>query len=128
VNSQPPEDLEDWDVSRLKIVESGLSRVKALTDPDLRDELEEKSLELARLRLKNANEQALIDLRKTYGTNMIRFLWVYFLVAIAIIISGGLGLLKVPESVSVALVGGTAVSVLGVVGTIVAGLFRVRDD
>lgn len=84
--------------------------------------------ELDKLALANDNERALINLRKSYGRNMIRFLWAYFFVALGIVIAGGAGWLTVAEPVSVALIGGTAVSVLGVVGTIVAGLFRVRSE
>jgi hypothetical protein len=73
-----------------------------------------------------ANEWMLIDLRKKYGKNIIRFMWVYFTFTAVVIVlvafrAGGISL---PENVLAALVGGTAVSVLGVVGTVAAGLFK----
>lgn len=91
-------------------------------------DLDKAKIDLEKHQLANDNEKALIDLRKSYGQNMIRFLWVYFAVAMVTVILDGAGILKLPPEVIVALIGGTAVSVLGVVGTIVAGLFRVRSD
>jgi hypothetical protein len=82
--------------------------------------------DLEKAQIANDNERALIGLRKSYGRNMVRFLWIYFIVAIGAVLASGAGWLHLPDSVAVALVGGTAVSVLGVVGTIVAGLFRVK--
>jgi hypothetical protein len=54
-------------------------------------------------------------------------LWAYFTVAIAIVVARGVGWIALPDTVLMALIGGTAVSVLGVVGTIVAGLFKVNN-
>ena len=87
-----------------------------------------REIDLDRARLVNDNERALIDLRKSYGHNMISFLWSYFTVAMVLIAVDAVTLWDLPEGVAVALIGGTAVSVLGVVGTIVAGLFQVRRD
>lgn len=114
--------------TRLEAIRSGLSRVQADAAPDDKDIEEIARLELDRAALNNENERTLIGLRKSYGRNMIRFLWVYFVVALGLVTLSGCGWLALPESVAVALIGGTAVSVLGVVGTIVAGLFRVRSE
>lgn len=102
--------------------------MQADSAPDAKDIEEIVRLELDRAELTNENERTLIGLRKSYGRNMIRFLWFYFVVAMGMVLAAGLGWLTLSESVTVALIGGTAVSVLGVVGTIVAGLFRVRTE
>ena len=57
---------------------------------------------------------------------MIRFLWVYFVVAIGLICLDATSIIELSDPVAAALIGGTAVSVLGVVGTVVAGLFKVK--
>ena len=94
--------------------------------PDAKDLEEVRALNREKIKLENKNENLLISLRETYGRNIIRFLWVYFIfTALAIFISAfSLKAFNIPQPVLVALVGGTAVSVLGVVGTVAAGLFR----
>lgn len=92
-------------------------------------EREKANIDLERSQLFNDNERALIDLRKSYGNNMISFLWSYFTVAMVFIAADAVSSTwSMPDGVAVALVGGTAVSVLGVVGTIVAGLFKVKAE
>jgi len=82
-------------------------------------------LEIDKAALLNENERTLITLRKRLGTNLIVFLWLYFLVSTALIVADSLELpFKLPDGVAVALIGATAVSVLGLVGTVAAGLFR----
>lgn len=112
---------------------AGLQRVESEQSESAEDiaftatlERDQALLDLDRARLTNDNERGLIDLRKTYGRNMIRFLWAYFVIAIAIVVADGCRWLSLPDTVLVSLIGGTAVSVLGVVGTIVAGLFKVN--
>lgn len=106
-------------------VRAGLRKVKEDSGFDEQDVKELVALEIARVELELSNESALIKLRKRYGKNLIRFLWWYFIITVLLIVADALPLpFELPEPVEVALVGGTAVGVLGVVGTIAAGLFR----
>jgi len=99
--------------------------VKADVAPDSKDIEEMLRLELDRGALLNENERTLIELRKKLGKNLIRFLWSYFAVSTVLIVADSLPLaFQLPEGVAVALIGATAVSVLGLVGTVAAGLFR----
>lgn len=112
--------------SILSKVAKGVPKVEAEKGPDEKDIREEISLEFERKAAAVANEWMLIDLRKKYGRNIIRFLWVYFLFSVVVIGADAFHAygFALPESVLAAIVGGTAVSVLGVVGTVAAGLFR----
>jgi hypothetical protein len=111
---------------RLSLIAKGVPKVASETAPDQNDLAELVAIEVAKKHAELENEWLLIGLRKSYGRNIIRFLWTYFIFAcICMIVSAfhpwGFAL---PEGVQVALVGGTAVSVIGVVGTVAAGLFR----
>lgn len=111
--------------SRLSVIQSGLPRVQADVAPDSKDIEEMVRLELDKAALLNENERALINLRKTLGKNLIRFLWCYFGLSTALIIADALPLaFELAEGVALALIGATAVSVLGLVGTVAAGLFK----
>jgi hypothetical protein len=119
--TQPPSYAD-----KLQLIARGVDRVKRETAPDSKDIAEVVSIEVAKSRAVLDNELLLIGLRKSYGKNIIRFLWWYFAVTcVGLVISAikpwGIAL---PEAVQIALVGGTAVSVIGVVGTVAAGLFR----
>jgi hypothetical protein len=102
-----------------------LSRVRADSAPDSKDLEEIIRLEIDKYSLLNENERTLINLRKNLGKNLIRFLWTYFGVSTVLIIADSLPIpFHLPPGVAVALIGATAVSVLGLVGTVAAGLFR----
>jgi hypothetical protein len=124
VSSEPPPN-EDFE-SRLKLIGRGIKRVEAEKAPDSKDLLETVRIEAARAQAALMNEYLLIDLRKKYGRNIIRFLWVYFgfaVICLAVSAAHPYGI-ALSEGVLIAIVGGTAVSVIGVVGTVAAGLFR----
>ncbi len=111
---------------KLELIARGVDRVRKETTPDAKDLAELVAIEIEKKRAELDNEYLLIGLRKSYGKNIIRFLWFYFGfaisgVAISAVHPFGISL---PESVQIALIGGTAVSVIGVVGTVAAGLFR----
>jgi hypothetical protein len=72
----------------------------------------------------NENERLLINLRKKYGDTIVSFLWIYFIFTVNCILFSAIGLVSIDPAVLAAIVGGTAVSVLGVVGTVAAGLFK----
>jgi hypothetical protein len=74
--------------------------------------------------LLNKNEKLLIELRQKYGDTIVKFLWVYFIFMINCVLFSSIGFVSIDPLVLAAIVGGTAVSVLGVVGTVAAGLFR----
>lgn len=108
----------------LKRIAAGVERVQKESAPDTKDIEEVAALVLEKERAAIQNEWLLIELRERYGRNIIRFLWVYFFFTAACIIVTSYGVYRVSETVLAALVGGTAVTVLGVVGTVAAGLFR----
>lgn len=111
--------------TRLSVIQSGLARVQADTAPDSKDIEEMVRLELDKAALLNENERALIDLRRNLGKNLIRFLWCYFGLSMVLIIADALPLtFELEKEVALALIGATAVSVLGLVGTVAAGLFK----
>jgi hypothetical protein len=120
---------DDFD-ARLTRITSGIARVKSTTQLDPKDVEEIVALAIGKVRAEVSNELLLIKLREKYGRNIIRFLWVYFgFTSICILLNATQSMLfsatlSFSETVLAALVGGTAVSVLGVVGTVAAGLFR----
>lgn len=105
-------------------IDQGVERVKAEKTPDAKDIKELVANEVAKAEVGLANEWLLVGLRKRYGHNIILFLWVYFAFTASAIVGSSLGYVVIVDSVLVALIGGTAVSVLGVVGTVAAGLFK----
>lgn len=98
--------------------------------PDQRDQLEVARLEFERERIKVSNERLFLGLREKYGNNIIRFLWVYSACAFLLILADGFGWwgFDMPDAAIVALISGAAVSALGVVGTVAAGLFKPPTD
>jgi hypothetical protein len=115
------------DVKKVRdALDAGLKKISGDKGFDENDLGEIIRAEIDRAKLENENETELIALRKKFGKNLIDFLWRYSIVALLVVIVDGIDGVpfNVPENVSVALVGGTAVAVLGVVGTIAAGLFR----
>lgn len=107
-------------------LKAGLAKISSDEGFDENDLGEVVRAEIDRAKLENENEIALIDLRKKFGKNLINFLWRYSIITLLVVIVDGIAIIPfdVPENVAIALVGGTAVAVLGVVGTIAAGLFR----
>ena len=122
----PPENSDDAFSVALDKISAGVDIVSKVTAPD--DAYMEGIQALATEKAKAVvrNEWMLIELRKRYGNNIIGFLWVYFVVTMICVVASGFHILNfsLPEVVLASLVGGTAVSVLGVVGTVAAGLFR----
>jgi len=104
----------------------GVSAVKAERVPDEKDIAEEFDLDFEKKRAELRNEWMLIGLREKYGENIINFLWVYFVFAMSVLVFDAyhIGGFELPDIVLTAIVGATAVSVLGVVGTVAAGLFK----
>lgn len=110
----------------LSKIGKGISLVRKERIPDTKDIQEEANLEAERKLAHLANEWLLIDLRKKYGRNIINFMWVYFVFAGVTLTLHGFNILgfSLPDIALAAIVGATAVSVLGVVGTVAAGLFK----
>jgi len=111
---------------RLDAVQEGRALATAEPEPDEKDALEKRDLEAERKALRLANEHLFLGLRQHYGTNIIRFLWAYSAVALGLILLDGYAIFgfDIPNAAIVALISGAAVSVLGVVGTVAAGLFK----
>lgn len=111
-----------------QILRRGREIATSETEPDEKDIKEEAAYERAKRRMHIQNEALLLDLRNKYGRGLLRFMWSYSVVTLILLILDAYQVFgfNLPDEVLVALVGGTAVSVLGVVGTIAAGLFRVK--
>lgn len=119
--SSPP-DLDE----KLSLVAKTIPNVAGETAADAKDVTGFVQIEVAKKQAELRNEWLLIGLREKYGRNIIMFLWVYFVLAATMMIASAAHLFGfvLPENVQIALVGGTAVSVIGVVGTVAAGLFK----
>ncbi|TGR84559.1 hypothetical protein EN866_33150 [Mesorhizobium sp. M2D.F.Ca.ET.223.01.1.1] len=117
---------DDEIAAKLSKIGKGVALAEAETTPDKKDLQEEEDLERQKKLAHVKNEWMLIGLREKYGENIINFLWTYFVFAMAVLIFHAyhVGGFNLPESVLTAIVGATAVSVLGVVGTVAAGLFK----
>lgn len=109
---------------------SAISRGRELAqkekEADEKDIEEEVEIEADYKYAKRANEHLFLGLREKYGNNIIRFLWSYSFFALFLIIFDGFSIwgFSIPDNAIVALISGAAVSALGVVGTVAAGLFK----
>lgn len=111
-------------------IRKGRALAERDTAPDEQDIQEQARLEADRNLLKLQNQHLFLGLRRKYGNNIVRFLWIYSFVALALIVLDGFGAygFDIPDSAVVALIGGAAASALGVVGTVAAGLFKPPPD
>jgi hypothetical protein len=107
-----------------KIGGKGVDKANMVTSPSATDIEEAVDYEVQKQINEIRNETLLIGLREKYGHNIIRFMWVYFCFTTAAIGLNAAKIVQIDESTLNAMIGGTAVSVLGVVGTVAAGLFR----
>ncbi len=108
-----------------ELIAAGRKLVEADRAPDSKDISEQIRLELDRVNIENRNLLTLTELRRIVGRHLISFMWVYFSVSIVMLLLNGFhpNGFALPSGVGLALVGGTAVSIIGVVGTLVSGLF-----
>ncbi len=85
-------------------------------------ELGERSLEKEQLKDIISNR----NLREEYAKKVLRFLYIYCAVVVTLLILQGFHIynFKLADLVVVTLVGGTAISVIGLVGFVIRGLFR----
>lgn len=111
---------------RLGGISAGIARIKNAPPVDQRALEEFVALYIRGEAIRVENDSILKTLRQVYGYCILIFLWVYFLFTAFCIIASAVKWkgIDIPSSVLAALVGGTAVSVIGVVGTVAAGLFR----
>lgn len=107
-----------------KIGGRGVDKANSVISPSQSDIEETVDYTLQKRLNEIRNEILLIGLREKYGHNIIRFMWTYFFITTLAISGNALRLIQIDESTLNAMIGGTAVSVLGVVGTVAAGLFR----
>lgn len=104
----------------------------------LEEDLEQNSGEifteyLRKLQNENTEVELNIKLKKEYSKKIYRFMCIWVIVVFVIIISDSITLLRLPinryisfdmsDNVLVTLIGGTTVSVIGLVGFIIKGLF-----
>lgn len=128
MSSSPP-----LDQPRLTIddIDSGVTAVENVQAPGARDLLEQAEAEKAQLGNKLArshikNVKADRRMRKTYAGRILRYLELYSVGVLILVIFAGfrLGGFALQEGVLAALVGSTAIAAIGLVGFIARGLFQ----
>lgn len=89
-------------------------------------ELEDLRAENGRLREKQAVDIAIANLITPFSNKIFRFVVGYCCFVAAALVASGFAALnfRLPESVLTTLVGSTAVAVLALIGSVVAGLFK----
>ena len=93
-------------------------------------DLEKVALERDHLKEDLANKQQDRQLRKDYANKIFSYLMYYSLFCAFVLISQATNATKfsLPDNVLVVLVGSTAISIIGLVGWIVKGLFKPPDE
>jgi len=119
---EPPKaSLDDISVGR-EIAEREKPR------PDSKDELEKANLDNAKLGAEVDALKSRTAMRERYEKKVFRYLVGYSVVATVMLFSCGLGWMKLPENVLLAIAGSTAVAAIGLVAQIGKGLFGSTDD
>ncbi len=121
----------------LRSISSGAAKADKKADPDKYDILEEDTLEGRRykvetdtIRQRNRDRRANRVLRGNYAKNVFRYLIFYSVFVAFVLLLAGFKVcgFRLSEDVLFALVGSTAVSAIGLVATVVAGLFTFAKD
>lgn len=122
--SSPAQPSGDIDLDAIEATQDIAERKQ---QPDEHDIDEQRTYERSKRQFDLQNETLFLNLRGRYGRSVLLFMWVYsaFVAIILVLEALPLAFFDLPTAVLVALVGGTAASVLGVVGTVAAGLFRI---
>lgn len=109
----------------------GVERVAAKERPDQKDDKEwhalakhEQHQKIDEIRQKNIDKRINRKLRAGIARSVFCYLSCYSLFSASMVVLNGLNLLLIPEAALAAIVGGTAIAAIGLVGFVVNGLFK----
>lgn len=107
-------------------IESGRELVENKTSQDKLDKIEILKLEVEARRELIENLKTDRELRKKLAERVLRYLEIYSVCVLVLILFNGFELIpfNLPESPMLALVGSTAVAAIGLVGFVAKGLFK----